>query len=750
MIPYAISLPTLLFALVASFAPGFVRNLPPQTARTAIVDHGHSAPLRMPVSAMLDALEGSISSRPIVPFPLGVSSSVFVSPFFSYKSSGGLINGDDAYSSCVASSVTVAFELGDVFLDASFLHAPVSTGYHGEDVSRTCLNSFIANCIVQIPAPSTFDAHDWWSLLLQSTAVVLLLLWLVVDTVLSNTMIIQFLAEFVLVGFARQQGVAFLNAELITLLDDEVFAPSPCTDLVVDSSSVRDPDCALDASLFSITVIALAYFHAQLLSRALLSESQDADAKSALPADEPSQDTPAPLADFTPGEVVEIPHVHRGPSWTSFVTVAIVLLIRARVGLVIDANVEDAFHLSKRRIAVIERQQEAQRLEEEQEEEEDRRRLDLEQQLQAQNLSKRDRTKARKLGSVTGTDLASPADAIENTTIASKPESAVDVSAEASTSACGDEVVPDLSVVGSTDVAQNADTSTATSNNDASDGQDEVNTPQEVVPTAEDTAVPVPVPGSFEFPADEEVHPTASLDARAVPLPRIRSTTAPGHLVRVPVTPLRAGAALRRILPLPPLRFPTPPPSPAQAPAPAAPVIAHQSPRVVPPLPASRIYETRHIDVLYSTSGAPPANYGHTVHQAPPRPPRASPIVCPGAGSAFTTRLAQREHALAAFVVARPPYQQAAYGTPVDVLYSTSGAAPTNHGHVVYQAPRRSLRPSPIVCPGAGAAFHARIAQRGLAPAAPVAPPFHMHIVQSRLGGAAVINGLQSRAPGAR
>ncbi|KAJ7163935.1 hypothetical protein C8R43DRAFT_989200 [Mycena crocata] len=219
----------------------------------------------------------------------------------------------------------------------------------------------------------------------------------------------------------------------------------------------------------------------------------------------------------------------------------------------------------------------------------------------------------------------------------------------------------------------------------------------DVVPIEEpqmdrDVASPVEAP---------ELPPRASI--------RVRTHTAPGQLLLVPTPPLPAGAALPRILPLPPLRLPTVGVL-ASVPAPA-PVATRAEP--VPPaeLPA---------DVIYTTARFP---MGMAQRPSAPEPvPAALPssdVIWATTG--FPMAMAQRPTA------------------PLPASLHVEHTSTRAHPHPVPHHHRTSGGPRPILRPRNMGSQQNRVV------------PYHQHIHQARLGARAFIDAQvpQSRTPGA-
>ncbi|KAJ7664719.1 hypothetical protein B0H17DRAFT_1211266 [Mycena rosella] len=132
------------------------------------------------------------------------------------------------------------------------------------------------------------------------------------------------------------------------------------------------------------------------------------------------------------------------------------------------------------------------------------------------------------------------------------------------------------------------------------------------------TYAPVELPAGIRVQRPDRVRMVTEAPVTSSRSSRLRTSTAPGQLKSTPSLLIPAGAALPRILPLPPLRIPTAAraqhPPLLFTPAAHAPTVEYTSGAV--------IYQTSAVapySVIYSTSGMPTI----AAQRVPPRSPRA-------------------------------------------------------------------------------------------------------------------------------
>ncbi|KAJ7171636.1 hypothetical protein C8R43DRAFT_20677 [Mycena crocata] len=358
----AFSLPALLVALVATFSPGIVRDgvtyyslSRPHPFDAGSVHRGafHNAGF---TTAILDVLEGPVVwHTPVnVPHETGDATAFGLHATFSYVSIGSLLNGDDdIYATCLAESVTVAFELEDVH--TPFMIAYFQSDYSGFDFGTLTYDEHAFPAGVSfLLTGSGMRARVTWTLALFAVFVLLLhaLTW--ESTVATAaTSLCSLLIALGDSGDAEEPAEAVQRADVVFLLayepthpanDIPIGAAAPIVETAFGGVLVADNDPTLPANRMLIgaptPVDDLPVPPTTPVVEPACGELLDDDEPTFPFAgeDDIPIGSPAPIKAYT----IELEHQPRGASAESFDTVTILLIVTYFFHLANDAGIQFA------------------------------------------------------------------------------------------------------------------------------------------------------------------------------------------------------------------------------------------------------------------------------------------------------------------------------------------------------------------------------------------------------------------------
>ncbi|KAJ7166456.1 hypothetical protein C8R43DRAFT_196208 [Mycena crocata] len=677
MLPF--SLPALLVALVATFFPGLVVDFSLSSPSPMLLDAARVpfGPENIPIGLHLDALDGHISwHRPFdVAFDFGAASSRFLEPVVTFESRNTLDN-----AICVASSVSLTFELGNppaslILPSSRYVSSEIST--NGADTFATSLASSIASCVTAVPSIpgvtsralsivsglSTSSLHDTvskdddesgtcfasscgarfsWIRLSLSTAACVILFTLAVESTFSGRITRPCALGLIVFQFLEPKDDAAVANEELMPVDDAL--PSSPGAIIVESSRRH---CG--ASLFPVLLTLIAGVEVQLLFNALQSVPQEpstdddedaidgevpntvlvetgapAPADNALVAAEtvPGEPDAAALADdpvaapdiHAPGEVLVTDHRRRHPTSASFLALFVFFLAEYHAQTVWPVALDNPFgfralvellRIEEVKILELEAQDERQREFEEQHQAEVEAQQEREERRREQKREKkrrqRERAAAARRGATTSEVAINVAEASSGA-IPNQPgmELVAILEAQITTPALTDVVdtVDEIAILPGDDVDPPIEAALPhVADEDLVISHSTVGVPDVLAPEPVDA-----VENDLDV-AEKEPATTVDLDVEE-PLrasARIRSQTAPGHLPTAPA-------------------LPGPTASPFHLPAAPAHLIA-------PAFDVTRVAQQNDVEVLYSSPGMAPPQYGYFREDVPRHLQRTSRVV---------------------------------------------------------------------------------------------------------------------------
>ncbi|KAJ7171577.1 hypothetical protein C8R43DRAFT_1231134 [Mycena crocata] len=672
------SLPALLVALAATFFPSILRdNVSYTLSRHHRLDtspvYRRSFYNSAAASAVLDALEGSVawytpSNEPY--YEPGDATIFALVPHFSYASAGSLLNGaDDEYATCLAQSVSVAFQ--PEYAQTPFMvvssfsqHDLPGTLPYNEDPFPTGLSFLLAGF--------TTRARVIWTLAMFTVFLILLssITGQVSFTEAASAVwafimaIGEYLEEQTNTTLAIEDniplppfGVLGLELSYVAVLFDPVTLPLQREDVpLLEDVTNGAPAPILDTPT-PPTAPVVESTHSEVLA---------ADDQPTLPvnvaaeAPAPIDDLPVPptppIINSTPGQD-PVEHVPRGASSISFDTITILLYAMYKVQLYRHAATEYPDGATK-----FMRDSYAQWAGPEmRRQQEEARRNAVLARMVATTIAAEGPTEVNASadftfddavgellaidvdfdGFTTRTASDAPVASASVSTLVEDNESSIVEEAPAATKEVsllnGDgTTLAALDLGGPSQLAQKDMEPDAPEEPRCRSPRERTSTAPGHLPFTS-TTPPSQAPAPLATIAELGPHCIAALDlAGAVELgpqgvnelsasPRSRTSTAPGHL---PWAPARAPAAA--------VLAAAHAPHPTFAARPSS-MIMYQTPPVDRPSPLV-IYETPRLDVIYSGSGTAPTQQPYVLHDAP-QPARTSGIRCAGGSADLIARV---------------------------------------------------------------------------------------------------------------